>query len=368
MLVVVAFGLLGTAAALASPPAAPVRDWLADRIEPAPVDRPRLVPQEQPRPVAPRPSLTLPAEGRLLVLTPLGPWVVQRDGTRRLLGRYDDATWSPRGLHVAVVRGRELLAVVPGTGAVRWTLTRPGRLALPRWAPGDGYRVAYLAQSAAGWRTRVVNGDGSGDRDLAAATADVAPAWRPTTADGYVLAHALAGAAVALTPVDAPGRRVVHRLPARPVALAWSGDGGRLAVVLPGAVEVLDPGGERVDRRALPDGLRARAAQAIPGGQRLLVLADDAAGGSRLLLLDLAAPGPARVLYASPATVGEATPSPDGRVVLATVPGADQWLVLPLAPDRPTGAVDAVAGRFDPDGVGTAAQPQLGGWCCAAGG
>ena len=54
--------------------------------------------------------------------------------------------------------------------------------------------------------------------------------------------------------------------------------------------------------------------------------------------------------------------------MLATVPGADQWLVLPLATDRPTGAVDAVAGRFDPDGIGTASQPHLGGWCCAAAG
>ncbi len=183
-----------------------------------------------------------------------------------------------------------------------------------------------------------------------------------------MLAHALAGAAVALTPVDAPGERVVHRLAVRPVALAWSGDGSRLAVVLPGAVEVLGPDGQRLGRRALPDGLRARAATAMPGEQRLLVLADDAAGGSRVLLLDLAAPGPARVLYASPATIGEAAPSPDGRVVLATVPGADQWLVLPLVPGRPTGAVDAVAGRFDPDGVGAAPQPHLGGWCCAAAG
>ena len=183
-----------------------------------------------------------------------------------------------------------------------------------------------------------------------------------------MLAHALAGAAVALTPVDAPGERVVHRLPARPVALAWSGDGSRLAIVLPGAVEVVAADGQRLARRALPDGLRARAAHPIPGGQGLLVLADDAAGGSRLLLLDLAAQGPARVLYASPATLGEAAPSPDGRVVLASVPGADQWLVLPLGPGRPTGAVDAVAGRFDPDGVGSAPQPHLGGWCCAPAG
>ena len=48
----------------------------------------------------------LPAPGRLLVQSPRGAWVVQRDGSRRLLGPYRDASWSPRGLFVAGVLRR----------------------------------------------------------------------------------------------------------------------------------------------------------------------------------------------------------------------------------------------------------------------
>ena len=57
-------------------------------------DEPEL--RSQPRP------LRLPADGKLLVQSEQGPWVVRRDGSKRLLGRYDGASWSPRG----PVRGR----------------------------------------------------------------------------------------------------------------------------------------------------------------------------------------------------------------------------------------------------------------------
>src|ERR671934_220788 len=40
----------------------------------------------------------LPAPGRLLVESSEGPWVVQPDGSKRLLGRFLDASWSPHGL------------------------------------------------------------------------------------------------------------------------------------------------------------------------------------------------------------------------------------------------------------------------------
>ena len=46
---------------------------------------------------------SLPAQGRLLVNTARGPWIIQPGGARRLLGRYRDASWSPRGLFVAAV-------------------------------------------------------------------------------------------------------------------------------------------------------------------------------------------------------------------------------------------------------------------------
>src|SRR3954465_4352500 len=40
---------------------------------------------------------SLPARGRLLVASDAGIWVVQQDGSKRLLGRYQEASWSPFG-------------------------------------------------------------------------------------------------------------------------------------------------------------------------------------------------------------------------------------------------------------------------------
>ena len=113
----------------------------------------------------PRPALVrVPGGGRLLVTGRDGAWVVAADGARRRLGDYDGASWSPRGLYVVAWRGGELFAVEPN-GQVHWSLARPGPVAAARWSPIDGYRVAYLLRRT----LRIVNGDGSGDRRLAAA-------------------------------------------------------------------------------------------------------------------------------------------------------------------------------------------------------
>ena len=42
-----------------------------------------------------------------------GIWVVQNDGSKRLLAGYRDAAWSPHGLYVAAVHGNELRALEP---------------------------------------------------------------------------------------------------------------------------------------------------------------------------------------------------------------------------------------------------------------
>ena len=74
-----------------------------------------------------RPELrSLPAAGELLVQSPEGPWIVREDGSKRLLGDYDEATWSPHGVYVAVAEGREL-AALDIDGDVRWTFPAPGR-------------------------------------------------------------------------------------------------------------------------------------------------------------------------------------------------------------------------------------------------
>ena len=76
----------------------------------------------EPGPENAQPALTsLPAPGRLLVTSPEGPWIVDRDGSQRLLGDYQEAAWSPSGLFAAVSRGRQLTAVDPvGNCAGRW--------------------------------------------------------------------------------------------------------------------------------------------------------------------------------------------------------------------------------------------------------
>ena len=68
---------------------------------------------------------SLPSPGRLLVSSDAGVWVVERDGSKRLLGRYREATWSPFGRFVAAASANELAALEPD-GSVRWTLSRPG--------------------------------------------------------------------------------------------------------------------------------------------------------------------------------------------------------------------------------------------------
>jgi hypothetical protein len=342
------------------PPGRAVAEWVGQRLAlTGEVDRPQLV--EPPRSEPSPPPLALPATGRLLVVNHLGPWVVEQDGRRRLLGRYDDATWSPRGLFVAVVRGHELLAVEPGTGRVRWSITQPGEVAAPRWSPGDGFRVAYLMRAGNSWQQRVVNGDGTGDRLLAPA-ANVAPAWRPDDGARHVLAHVLPRGAVAITRVDAPAGRRVHESNVRPVALVWTDDGSRLAVVSAGSVDVLRADGRLLRRISLPPGVRARTAIGMSQG-RLLVLTDDAAG-SRLLLLSLTPPFTSRVLFSSPDRLADAQPAPDDSLIVATVPAADQWLVLPVSSGRRLDGIERVGERFDPDGLGRASTPRVVGWCC----
>ena len=125
-----------------------------------------------------KPALrSLPAAGELLVESEQGPWIVREDGSKRLLGDYEEASWSqPRGLYVAATDGRTLLAVEPD-GTVRWTITAPAPVHDPRWAP-SGVRVAYRSAGDL-W---VVNGDGSDPRRIARDVAPTAPQWLPPSA------------------------------------------------------------------------------------------------------------------------------------------------------------------------------------------
>jgi len=127
------------AAVVLSPAGAAVRDWIGDVFAAG-------VPNAEP-------ALTdVPGGGRLLVNSPQGPWVVQPDGSRRLLGRYSDASWSPHGLFVAAA-ARDTLSAVEPDGTPRWSISAKGRVSDPRWSP-SGFRIAYRA----GHALRVVAG------------------------------------------------------------------------------------------------------------------------------------------------------------------------------------------------------------------
>ena len=76
---------------------------------------------------------SLPTRGQLLVSSRSGLWLVRADGSKRRLGHYRDAAFSPHGLFVAVTRD-DLLAAVDPHGRVRWTLTRPGPVTRPAWS------------------------------------------------------------------------------------------------------------------------------------------------------------------------------------------------------------------------------------------
>ena len=149
---------------------------------------------------------SLPAPGRLLVNAASGTWVVQQDGSKRFLSGYADAAWSPRGMYLAAARSNTLVAMEP-KGRVHWKLARPAPVGMPVWtdATPPCCRIAYLA----GHGLRVVNGDGTGDRELtpnAVGAGLPAFAWRPGT---HELAYKNAQNEILLVDVDR--RRILWR-------------------------------------------------------------------------------------------------------------------------------------------------------------
>lgn len=340
--------LLVAGAFAATPPGGAVTDWVRDL-----VGRSGTAP-------APSPALSrLPADGRLLVSGPGGAWVVQADGSRRRLGLYDEATWSPRGLFVAATRGRQLAALEPG-GAVRWALARPEAVSDPRWAP-SGLRVAYRS----GADLRVVAGDGSADRLVARRVRAGTLAWRPAGARNE-LAYVDRRGRVVLADVDR-GRTPARLRPGLTARwLQWSPGGTRLLVAGPEGARLLSgsalcrpragaTGGQAPCRaRAVavsvrvdaPPGTRLAGAALSPGGGRLALLRRSVRSARHEVLV--ARPGrKLRSLVTVTGPVRSLTWSPDGRFLLADWTGADQWLFLPTRPGARASAVAGIAAQFD---------------------
>jgi WD40-like Beta Propeller Repeat len=289
--------------------------------------------------------VALPAPGRLLVQSPGGPWIVQADGSRRLLGAYDDSAWSPHGLFVAATRRSELDALDPH-GRVRWALARP-QVRFPRWAGSrTNTQIAYLTGS----RLHVVAGDGSHDVDLCGgpAAARVAPAWHP--GPGWTLAYSTTRGRVYVW--DAGHCSLLWRSAPfpKPRLLQWSSDGRRLALVTADKLVVFS--GEHPTVRYV----RGVSAVAFaPGSHRLAVVQ-----GGRLLLFDadrLTAP-PQRI-FSGAGRFGDVAWSPDGRWLVISWPSADQLLFI-----RSTGVRRLLAFSNVTEQFGGRGFPRLRGWCC----
>lgn len=345
--------LIGVAAAVAivaavlSPPGRAVISDVRDAI-----GKDKVVGVRQARPAL----FSLPAPGRLLVSAPTGAWVVDADGSKRRLGKYDAASWSPRGLHAVATKRSQLVAVRPN-GEVRWTLARPA-VHDARWSP-SGFRVAYLS----GGNLRVVAGDKTGDKRLDGA-ARVAPAWRP--GNQHVLAYATPSGRIVVADVDE--ERSLWTAPARatPAKLEWSADASRLLVAVPlsqgrFALTVYDRSGRRLQSLALPGAFQAAAF--APDDHRIALVRRQG-DRSELLIVDGDTLRKQDPVFTGKGVFGDVAWSPTGGWLLLGWESADQWLFIRSTDVEKIKAISSLAVQFDPGGTGAGAFPRIEGWCC----
>jgi hypothetical protein len=336
-----------------SPAGAKVGDWIGDVVDPSPDATPSTLG-------------TLPAEGRLLVVAPGGPWVVNDDGARRRLGDFTDATWSPGGLFIAAARGRELVALEPD-GDERWARPAPGRVSTPRWSP-DGFRIAYRS----GTDLWVAAGDNSSAGRLARGIGPAPPAWRPgAPTPGQVVAFS-SGRRVRIVEEDTP--RLLGVTPPGPVPreLWWTADGRRLVAVSAREIRVHGARGRLLRRTPLRSGVRATGSALDTAGRRLAVAVEETARRASEVLVyrldggDRAAPDR---LYAGPGSFEGLTWSIDGRVLVLGLPEADQWLLVPPRAREQLKEVSGIrrkfAGGSRAAARATAPFPRPAGWCYA---
>jgi hypothetical protein len=298
-----------------------------------------------------RELVRLPTGGRLLLNSRRGPWIVHENGSRRLLGSYRMASWSPHGKYVSVVgRGIEVAALDP-KGNVRWAKGRKQRLAQPRWS-FEGFRIAYLSENT----LRVITGDGMQDWGLGTADPSVAPAWRAAT-------HQLAwvGGDGKVRVADADARRVLWRasaFPDRVRALTWSSDGARLLVLGRSSVRTYRASGALI--AAAPTKGQSTAAAFAPGSHRFALVIDTV-----VLLVDAdTLRFPSRALFTATTKLSGLAWSPDAKWLLVGWPGADEFVFIRVEPPK-LYAVANVAEQFDP-GTPAPQFPTIAGWCCTS--
>jgi hypothetical protein len=332
----VAVALAALAAAAFSPPGQAVLDEIRE-----------VVGVERAQPAL----FSLPATGSLLVVSDAGLWVVHEDGSKRLLGDYREAGWSPFGRFVVAARANELAALEPD-GKERWTLARPG-VRSPRWTGTEtDTRIAYVDRGG----LRVVAGDGTGDRLLVPFRRfRGAIAWRPGA--GFVLAIA---SARELRVVDVSTGRTLWRRATRPVEsptrLEWSSAGTRLFLLSTHLLRVYDARGRLVARTESAPGASTLAAAFRPGGSEVALVRvrgeESTVFGST---------GSRFHGFNGTGVLTSVAWSPNGRWYLVTWITADQWVFVRAGPGvRRIRAVSNVSEQFR-----SQTFPQVQGWCCA---
>ena len=331
-----------------SSPGAAVAHWLRDHIIGTPGVKHSA------------PALTrLPGGGRMLVSSRQGLWVVQGDGSRRLLRGYAGATWSPHGLYVGAWRGHQLVALEPN-GRIHWSLARSGRIAAAAWSP-DGFRIAYLS----GHGLRVVAGDGTGDAQLRRRVAAVSPTWKPR--GPHQLLVAPRARVVDLVATDAKAL-VWRRHVSQPIeSFAWSEDGALAAVGSASRVTVLDGASGRVRNVVrTPAGFRIGAIAFGHHTHTVAITLRSRTGRARVVTVSALDPrAGTRQLFAGAGSFPQVQWSPDDRWLLISWPAANQWLFVRSSRVNAIRAVSNIASEFDPGGRAPR-SPGLGGWCCTS--
>jgi dipeptidyl aminopeptidase/acylaminoacyl peptidase len=291
---------------------------------------------------------SLPASGRLLVESRRGAWIVQADGSRRLLGRYREPAWSPHGLFVAAVGANELAALDP-KGKVRWSLPRRGHVSSPAWT---GTRtdtdIAYLHDR----ELRMVAGDGEDDRLIAANAAPIAPAWRPGA--DRVLAYVARPSRLRV--LDAETGSELWSAPMsdpKSASLEWSRDGRRLLLEEGKRIRLFTPAGRVVRALTTPKGRFFVDAAFRPGTHAFAYTVVHPARNRGVVY---GADG--RQLFAGAGWFVQLAWSPDGRWLTFTWPEADEWVFLRTPGVRKIQATSNLARQFGPFAHVT-------GWCCA---
>jgi hypothetical protein len=301
----------------------------------------------------------VPGGGRLLVLSSSGPWVVHEDGSKRLLGRYGDAAWSPRGLFVVATQGGRLVTLDPDNGEVRWSLSRSEPVRDPRWSGGGlDTRIAYRAGSS----LHVVAGDGSPDAIVAEGIRPVAPAWQ---SDSHVLAYA--GGDGRIHVVDVDQRRELWHTQRIDGVRQILFDHKRVLAVTRREIWVFVPHKRTLFER-VARGHSIQSVALVPVSGVVFADYDQAADATELVASTCSTSGVCLLIpdlhaYRGAGRVADLTSSPDGRWFAAASPNADQFLFFRRLPRLgKVVSVSNVMAEFGPGVSGAEPFPSIAGW------